>query len=196
METLGRAGLGVSKPVLIDEYSAWHIEASPLVDGKPTSGFAWTVTIGPKRAVTAASGFLAKPEPAETYSLVGTTKGLERLKASTPVPMLGMPACAPAANQACPDIHAFVRTVTGVQLGLQLGQLQRDGSGRAGVPYLVPSYLFELEGQPPAIAPVPAVEDRWLQPAPAPVPGPKPVPMPAPAPTETVVPGKGAPVPG
>ena len=193
METLGRGGLGVSKPVITDQSSAWRIEASPLVDNQPTSGFAWTVTIGPKRAVTEASGFLAKPEPAESYPLVGTAKGLERLKASTPVPMLGMPQCSPE-SPACPPPRSLVRTVTGVKLGLMVGQVQRDGPGGAGVPYLVPAYLFELEGQPPPVAPVPAVQDRWLEQSPVLVPGPKP--MPAPAPVDPAQPRRQAPVPG
>jgi hypothetical protein len=29
-------------------------------------------------------------------------------------------------------------------------------------PYLVPAYLFELEGRPPPVVPVPAIEDRYL----------------------------------
>src|SRR3954447_17615677 len=36
METLGRAGLGVSRPVIVDQPGGWYIEASPLVGDKPT----------------------------------------------------------------------------------------------------------------------------------------------------------------
>jgi hypothetical protein len=169
MQTLGRAGLGVSRPTITSQVTTWRIDASPLIGDRPTSGFAWTATIGPKGAVEAASGFLAEPEAADTYPLVGTTKGLERLKASTPVPMLGMPQCAPEADCTIPPL---VRTVTGVRQGLLLGHVGAD-------PYLVPAYLFELEGRPPPVAPVPAVEDRWLQ-----------------APESNAVPGKGVPVPG
>jgi hypothetical protein len=149
METLGRAGLGVSRPTIADQATSWRIEASPLIGDRPTFGFAWTVTVGAKGAVEAASGFLAQPEAADTYPLVGTARGLERLKASRPV-----------------------GTVTGVRQGLMLGHVGAE-------PYLVPAYLFELEGRPPAIAPVPAIEDRWIQ-------------QPAP----TVVPGRGVPAPG
>ncbi|MEA2922741.1 MAG: hypothetical protein QOF07_2706 [Bradyrhizobium sp.] len=172
MEALGRAGLGVSRPTIANQATTWRIEASPLLGDKPTSGFAWTATIGPNGAVEAASGFLAKPEAADTYPLVGTRKGLERLKASTPLPMLGMPQCAPSADHPCPEVRPLVRTVTGVRQGLLLGHVGAD-------PYLVPAYLFELEGQPPPVAPVPAIEDRWLA-----------------QPSPTAVPGKGAPVPG
>ena len=131
METLGRAGLGVSRPVIVEQVGGWHIEAAPLLGDKPTSGFAWSVTIGPGRTVTAASGYLAKAIAADTYSLVGTAKGLERAKSVTG------------------------GTITGVRLGLVLGHV-----GRA--PYLVPAYLFELEGRPPPVVPVPAIEDRYL----------------------------------
>jgi hypothetical protein len=131
METLGRAGLGVSRPVILEQVGGWRIEAAPLVGDKPTSGFAWTITIGPGRTVTAASGYLAKAIAADTYLLVGTTKGLERAKAVTG------------------------GTITSVRLGLMLGHV-----GQA--PYLVPAYLFELEGRPPPVVPVPAIEDRYL----------------------------------
>ena len=49
-------------------------------------------------------------------------------------------------------------TVTGVREGLMLGRLGDS-------PYLVPAYLFELQGTtgaPPPIVAVPAVEDRYL----------------------------------
>src|SRR5437588_3893272 len=77
METLGKAGLGVSRPVIVDQGTSWQIEAAPLLAERPTSGFAWTITVGPARAVTAASGFLATARAAQSYPLVGTAKGLE-----------------------------------------------------------------------------------------------------------------------
>lgn len=135
METLGRAGLGVSKPVIIDEPGGWYIEASPLVGTTPTAGLPWTVTVGPGRTVSAASGYLAAPVRADTYRLVGVTEGLAR------------------ARQV-----ADGGTITGVRLGLMLGHV-------GSAPYLVPAYLFELrnaEGGPPPIVPVPAIEDRYL----------------------------------
>ncbi|MBV8159935.1 MAG: hypothetical protein JO265_03325 [Acidimicrobiia bacterium] len=134
METLGRAGLGVSRPVIVDEGTVWHIEASPLIGQQPTSGLTWTVTVGPSDAVTAASGFLAAPQAADTYELAGTEEGLLRARA------------------------VAAGTVTAVRLGLMLGRL-------GDAPYLVPAYLFELQGPagtPPPIVPVPAVQDRYL----------------------------------
>ena len=131
METLGRAGLGVSRPVIVEQVGAWHVEAAPLLGDKPTSGFAWSITIGPGRTVAAASGYLAKAIATDAYSLVGTAKGLERAKSVSG------------------------GTITGVRLGVMLGHV-----GRA--PYLVPAYLFELEGRPPPVVPVPAIADRYL----------------------------------
>jgi hypothetical protein len=132
METLGRAGLGASRPVIVDEPGGWYIEAAPLVDDQPTAGLPWTVTVGPGRTITAASGYLASPQRADTYRLVGVAQALER------------------ARQVAAD-----GSITGVRLGLMLAHV---GSS----PYLVPAYLFELEGNPPPIVPVPAVEDRYL----------------------------------
>ncbi|MBV9411395.1 MAG: hypothetical protein JO148_07350 [Acidimicrobiia bacterium] len=134
MQTLGRAGLGVSRPVIVDEPGGWYIEASPLVGSTPTAGIPWTITVGPGLSPSAASGFLAGPVRADTYRLVGIGQGLVR------------------ARQV-----AHGGTITGVRLGLMLGHV-----GTA--PYLVPAYLFELDGGggPPPILPVPAIEDRYL----------------------------------
>jgi len=134
METLGKAGLGVSRPVVVDQVTSWQIQAAPLIGDKATSGFGWTITVGPGRTVTAASGFLAVPEPAESYRLVGTAKGLERARA------------------------VAGGTITGVRDGLMVARL-------GDAPYLVPAYLFELQGPgdaPPPVVAVPAVEDRYL----------------------------------
>jgi hypothetical protein len=135
METLGRAGLGVSRPVIVDESGGWYIEASPLVGNLPTAGLPWTITVGPGRTASAASGYLARPVRADTYRLAGIATGLSR------------------ARQV-----ADGGTITGVRLGLMLGHV-------GSAPYLVPAYLFELrsaEGGPPPVIPVPAIEDRYL----------------------------------
>jgi hypothetical protein len=134
METLGRAGLGVSRPVIVEEPGGWYIEASPLVGTLPTAGLPWTITVGPGATASAASGYLARPVRADTYRLVGVAQGLVR------------------ARQV-----ADGGTVTGVRLGLMLGHV-------GSAPYLVPAYLFELDGGggPPPIVPVPAIEDRYL----------------------------------
>jgi len=58
-ETLRRAGLGASTTDIVDQPGGWYIQASPQIDGKPTDGVQWTISIGPGRTVTAASGYLA-----------------------------------------------------------------------------------------------------------------------------------------
>jgi hypothetical protein len=58
-ETLARAGLGPSTTDIVDQPGGWYIQASPQIDGKPTDGLQWTISIGPGRTVTAASGYLA-----------------------------------------------------------------------------------------------------------------------------------------
>jgi hypothetical protein len=135
METLGRAGLGVSRPVIVDEPGGWYIEASPLVGTTPTAGLPWTITVGPGSTASAASGYLARPVRADTYRLVGAAKGLARARQ-----------VADGGN------------ITNVRLGLMLGHV-------GAAPYLVPAYLFEMEGEagsPPPVVPVPAIEDRYL----------------------------------
>ena len=58
-DTLIRAGLGASTTDIVDEPGGWYIQASPEIDGKPTAGLQWTISIGPGRLVSAASGYLA-----------------------------------------------------------------------------------------------------------------------------------------
>jgi hypothetical protein len=77
-----------------------------------------------------ARGYLARPQAGDDYPLAGTDAGLDRLRR---LPPAGPP----------------VRAVTGVRLGLL----------HAG-DWLVPAYLFDLEGG--GVAAVPAVEDRYL----------------------------------
>ena len=58
-QTLMRAGLVPSTTDIVDEPGGWYIQASPQIDGKPVDGLQWTISIGPGRTVTAASGYLA-----------------------------------------------------------------------------------------------------------------------------------------
>jgi hypothetical protein len=143
------------------------------VGGAPTSGFAWTVGVGAKGVVQHASGYLATPEPADTYPLIGAGEGFERLKQAGPLGPLtraGAPAIEP---DPCPaggklpcaakPLPPRVATVTGVRLGLQLAPaVAEGGNGRPGVAYLLPAYLFELEGGWTDVRAVVAVPDRYL----------------------------------
>jgi hypothetical protein len=157
-----------------DGYAARTVTIAPAVGGQPTSGFSWTVTVGAKGVVQYASGFLATPEPADTYPLIGVAEGFERLRKSPrPSPLVPMarpvaPAvervpCPPAAKLPCATrpLPARVATVTGVRLGLQRAPAVANGN-RPGLAYLLPAYLFDLEGGWTEVRAIIAVPDRYL----------------------------------
>jgi hypothetical protein len=170
-----RAGLDLAgaRVEVGDGYAGRTVTIDPAVGGQPTSGFAWTVTVGATGAVRAASGFLATPEPADTYPLIGVAEGFERLKRA-PWPRLLVPADQAVASAvgrvACPatrtpcatrPLPARVVTVTGVRLGLQRAPVLAKGN-RPGLAYLLPAYLFDLEGGWTDVRAVVAVPDRYL----------------------------------
>jgi hypothetical protein len=148
------------------------VTVNPAVDGVPTTGMEFSVTLGAKSVVDYASGPLAGPSKLGVYPLVGTAQGFKRLQSGQWLapggigPMLGAPQLAPSR----------VVTITGVHLAL----IRVAGAGRRS--YLAPAYVFETAA--PNINPsVPAVADRLLQIAP--LGGPRiltPTPMPAPGP--------------
>ena len=70
---------------VIDGFATRTVTIDPAVGGAPTSGFAWTVSVGAKGVVQQASGWLATPEPAGTYPLIGVQEGFERLKKFRPL---------------------------------------------------------------------------------------------------------------
>jgi hypothetical protein len=182
-----RAGLALDGAAVrvTDGYAARVVTISPAVGGLPTHGFAWTVSVGPKGRVQYASGWLATPEPADTYPLIGVAAGLERLRRQ---PAFWPPLLRPAARGAivgkpCPpgtrlpcrllDKPPAKRTitVTGVRLGLQLAPGVPKGNRPAATAYLLPAYLFDVEGGFGDVRSVIAVQDRYLAPPPkAPLP--------------------------
>jgi hypothetical protein len=177
----GQAGLdlaGASVRVT-GGYAAWVVRIDPAVGGQPTSGFSWSVSVGPKGRVTAASGWLATPQPADSYPLIGVAEGVERLKRqpgglfpSWPRTEAGKRPLAPAKR---------VLTVTGARLGLQLARVAPEGNRSAGVAYLLPAYLFDVEGDWLGVRAVIAVQDRYLTtPPPTLVPQGRSQPAPAP----------------
>jgi hypothetical protein len=156
-----------------DSLATRTVTIAPVVGGAPTSGFAWTVSVGPKGVVQHASGYLATPEPAGTYPLIGVEQGFERLKKSGPLGGVGRPEspaveldpCPAGGKVPCTDrLRARVATVTvtGVRLGLQLAPVVSGGDGRPGVAYLLPAYLFDLEGGWTDVRAIIAVPDRYL----------------------------------
>jgi hypothetical protein len=170
-----RAGLELAGAMVrvTDGYAARTVTIAPAVGGQPTSGFSWTVTVGAKGVVQYASGFLATPEPADTYPLIGVAEGFERLN-KAPQPSLLVPMDRPVAPAVerlpCPaakvpcatkPLPARVATVTGVRLGLQRAPAIAKGN-RPSLAYLLPAYLFDLEGGWTDVRAVIAVPDRYL----------------------------------
>jgi hypothetical protein len=197
-ELAGRAGLDLdgASVRIHDAYAARLVTISPAVDGRPTAGFAWTVSVGPGDSVQHAGGWLATPEPADAYPLIGVGEGFERLRRipqlhalRETLPAIAKAPCPPAGKLPCPgrSLPTRVATVTGVRLGLQLVPALPSGDRPARVGFLLPAYLFELEGGWTEVRSVIAVQDRYLtkppKPQPPVAPGPQePAPAPAPKP--------------
>ena len=170
-----RAGLDLDGATIrvVDGFASRTVTIAPAVGGQPASGVAWTVTVGAKATVQHASGWLATPEPADTYPLIGVQEGFERLKKAGPIgprtpavaPAIEVDPCPAAAKLPCtakPLPHR-VATVTGVRLGLQRAPaLATTAGARPDVAYLLPAYLFDLQGGWTPTRAVVAVQDRYL----------------------------------
>jgi hypothetical protein len=167
-----RAGLDLdgAKVRVADAWATRTVTIDPAVGGSPTSGFAWTISVGANGGVVHASGHLATPEPADTYPLIGVQEGFERLQRTAPLHSLtGAEApvepdpCPAGAKIPCTDrpLPERVAAVTGVRLGLQLVPAVPKGD-RSVVGYLLPAYLFDLEGGWTDVRAVVAVPDRYL----------------------------------
>jgi hypothetical protein len=177
-ELAAKAGLGLDGATVrvADGYAARMVTIAPAVDGQPTHGVAWTVSVGPKGRVQYASGWLATPQPADTYPLMSEAEALKRLRERSafwpPIlrPDVAAAArvrevpCPPATLVPCTGRRAPKQTVTitGVRLGLQLTPGVAKGSSVAEVAYLLPAYLFDLEGGWTDVQAVVAVQDRYL----------------------------------
>jgi len=171
----GRAGLDLNGATVrvTDGFASRTVAIAPAVGGQPTSGFAWTVSVGANGTVQHASGWLATPEAADAYPLIGVQEGFERLKKAGPLgpripaeaPAIALDPCPAAAKVPCTakPLPARVATVTGVRLGLQRAPaLAAVGGARPGVAYLLPAYLFDLRGGWSPVRAVVAVPDRYL----------------------------------
>jgi hypothetical protein len=166
---------------VVQQWSRWVVTASPEVEGRPTIGFAAEVWIGAKGRVVHGSGWLSEPEAGANYPLSGVEEALDRLRnrrawfarSLTPdIPTRDVQRCANLKGAArCPDV---IKRITDVRLGLQQTAVLAAG-GRAGRDaWLVPAYLFEINGDPNQVESVIAVADRYLK-------GPQARPQPAPA---------------
>jgi hypothetical protein len=172
-----RAGLDLDGATVrvTDGYANRVVTIDPAVGGSPTSGFAWRISVGAKGVIQHVAGHLATPEPADTYPLIGVAEGYERLKKAPALGPLRWAEVAPSiARVPCPasskipcaarPLPARVATVTGVRLGLQLVPAVGKGTRPAHLAYLLPAYLFDLEGGWTDVRAILAVPDRYLQP--------------------------------
>jgi hypothetical protein len=168
-----RAGLDLdgAQVRVADTLATRLVTIAPAVDGATTTNFPWTVGVGSKGRVQHASGYLARPEPADTYPLIGVAEGFERLRRTPPFRhLLGSETavaeapCPPATKLPCTTrpLERRVATVTGVSLGLQLVPTLPSGDRPAATAYLLPAYLFQLEGGWTDVRAVVAVADRYL----------------------------------
>jgi hypothetical protein len=177
-ELAAKAGLGLDGAVVrvADGYAARVVTISPAVGGQPTHGVAWTVSIGPRGRVQYASGWLATPQPADTYPLMSEAEGLKRLRERSafwpPILRPNVAAAARVREVPCPPATRLpctgkplpkqTVTITGVRLGLQLTPALAKERRPAEVAYLLPAYLFDLEGGWADVQAVVAVQDRYL----------------------------------
>jgi hypothetical protein len=169
-----RAGLdlGGARVRVVDGYALRTVTIAPAVDGLPTSGMGWTVGVGPKGVVRYASGWLATPAAADTYPLIGVAEGFERLKKAPPLGPLARPGAPAVELDPCPagaklpcsggPLPARVATVTGVRLGLQRAPAAGTGDRAGHAAWLLPAYLFDLEGGWTDVRAVVAVPERYL----------------------------------
>jgi hypothetical protein len=185
---------------VVQQWSRWAVTASPEVEGRPTIGFAAEVWIGAKGRVVHGSGWLSEPEAGANYPLIGVKEALDRLqnrrqwlaRSLTPdTPARDVQRCANLKGAAhCQDV---IKRITAVRLGLQQTAVLAAG-GRAGRDaWLVPAYLFEINGDPNQVESVIAVADRYMkvpqvQPQPAPA---RPVPTPPPTHNPDIEPAGG-----
>ena len=171
-----RAGLDLNGATVrvSDSLTTRTVTFAPAVGGATASGFSWTVAVGAKGVVQHASGHLATPEPADTYPLISVQAGFEQLKKFRPlVPMarVDVPAverrpCRPTGAGSVPcntrPLPPRTVTVTGARLGLQLAPAIPRPNRPAEVAYLLPAYLFDLEGGWADVQAVIAVPARYL----------------------------------
>jgi hypothetical protein len=177
-ELAAKAGLALDGAAVkvLDGYAARVVTIAPAVGGLPTSGFSWTVSVGPKGRIQYAGGWLATPQPADTYPLMTEAEGLKRLRERPAFwPPILRPnvvdraelkaaPCPPATRLPCipRPLQKQTVTITGVRLGLQLAPGVARDSRPAEVAYLLPAYLFDLQGGFTDVRSVVAVQDRYL----------------------------------
>jgi hypothetical protein len=138
-----------------DGFTIWNVTADPVVGGLPTIGLTSSVGIGSKGVVQYANGWLGEVAHGDTYPLIGTRAGVDRLNAEQSRIMIA-PATPCDGCEAQDQLAPRVVRVTGVRLGLQVFSTYEKGA----TAYLVPTYLFSTEdgGEIPVVA----VADKYL----------------------------------
>ncbi|HZD70166.1 MAG TPA: hypothetical protein VFA45_15095 [Actinomycetes bacterium] len=179
-DLFGRVGAPMdgAEPRLLQSFDRWSVSAFPRVGGQPTTGFIWTAGIGSKGEVVSATGWLDTPRQGDVYPLIGVREALDRLRnrqvggpitdESTSVPCVRSEQRQPPAG-GCGPAKPLTLQVTDVRLGLQFASAlaQPNGSKRT-VGYLVPAYLFQINGSWERQVSVIAVQDRFLTTTPPP----------------------------
>ncbi|MCU1483421.1 MAG: hypothetical protein JWN67_167 [Actinomycetia bacterium] len=138
-----------------DGFTLWNVTADPVVGGLPTIGLTSSIGIGSKGVVQYANGWLGEVTKGDTYPLIGTAAGVDRLNAEQNMLMIA-PNIRCDGCEAQDQVEPRVVRVTGVRLGLQVFSTYEKGA----IAYLVPTYLFSTEdgGEIPVVA----VADQYL----------------------------------
>ena len=163
---------------LVQSFDRWSVSALPSVDGKPTSGFLWTASIGAKGQVLSATGWLGVPRPGDVYPLITEQEALQRLRdrqiggpiieSGAGTVGAGSLPCARSAQPpdpgGCGAAPPITLQVTNLRLGLQLATTLTKPSAVATnrATYLVPAYFFQIGGSWDNQVSLIAVQDRLL----------------------------------
>jgi hypothetical protein len=88
LDLLAATGMNLTgaKTSTFDQLSSWGVQVDPVLDGVPTFGFTSYVSVGGAGVIESASGFLATPEAADTYPLIGTGAAIDRLNEGVGLP--------------------------------------------------------------------------------------------------------------
>jgi hypothetical protein len=181
-ELLGRtsAPMDGAEVRLVQGFDRWSVSAFPRLGGVPTTGFIWTAGIGAKGQILSATGWLDSPRLGDDYPLISVQEALQRLRnRKVAGPLVESSLSRPCARTeqpsqpspgGCGPARPLTFQVTDVRLGLQFATaLSKPGGGGARrTSYLVPAYLFQLDGTWDRQVSVIAVQDRFLSTTPTP----------------------------
>jgi hypothetical protein len=156
----------------VQGFDRWSVSAFPRVGGVPTTGFIWTAGIGAKGQILSATGWLDSPRTGDNYPLISVQEALQRLRNRQVAGPIVASSCARTGQPSpggCGPAKPLTFQVTDVRLGLQFATaLSKSGGGAQRASYLVPAYLFQLDGSWECEVSVIAVQDRFLSTTPTP----------------------------